>query len=422
MGIDRRSTGSNANTENIENTENKPATERRPPPPPDRPGEEGFPSRADSRRGAAAANSKPETAPPAQETAGEQNDASLETGSDKPAASRSAQSSESSDENSVTDKPTGAESGPPNKTERADVSTAEGLRSAETATSESTHTDSGMRQAKNAGPEAEGSRDASGGSASFEGKPQITDKPETTAPTREQKLPETSDVPHRPADRKAAEAPLPERDQPGGTEAPPTGRHDTASRTMEASGGTTAAQPEGRSTSERTGEHGGAMAVEKPNDKPDPAAVVAKSPLQLTVDGKPLREVLDPVGAAAWSNEIGDELSDPADRAGDRVANTKDDNAEKDRKSRAEAFRGAFRRDSEKVADKAGKGADRLQDILTRRPPPGHQEARTGPDVAPAPHQGLDTGSAITTALVTGALIGEGIRFFHRRLKEQKGT
>jgi hypothetical protein len=73
MGIDRASTGSDANTENIED---KPATDRRPPPPPDRPGEEGFPSRADSRRGAAAANSELESAPPAQETAGGQNDGS----------------------------------------------------------------------------------------------------------------------------------------------------------------------------------------------------------------------------------------------------------------------------------------------------------------------------------------------------------
>ncbi|WP_433181840.1 hypothetical protein [Actinoallomurus sp. CA-150999] len=80
VGIDRINAGSDANTENIED---KPAADRRPPPPPDHPGEEGLPSRADSRRGAAAANSRPETAPSEQETAGEQNDVPSKTGPER---------------------------------------------------------------------------------------------------------------------------------------------------------------------------------------------------------------------------------------------------------------------------------------------------------------------------------------------------
>ena len=41
-----------------ENVERTPATDRPPPPPPDKPGSEGYPSRADSRRGAEAANAE----------------------------------------------------------------------------------------------------------------------------------------------------------------------------------------------------------------------------------------------------------------------------------------------------------------------------------------------------------------------------
>ncbi len=53
MGIDRTTTGFDRLSENVERT---PATDRPPPPPPDKPGSEGYPSRADSRAGAAAAN------------------------------------------------------------------------------------------------------------------------------------------------------------------------------------------------------------------------------------------------------------------------------------------------------------------------------------------------------------------------------
>jgi hypothetical protein len=53
MGIDHTTTGSD---KNVETVEQKPTADHRPPPPPDRPGTPGYPSRADSRAGAAAAN------------------------------------------------------------------------------------------------------------------------------------------------------------------------------------------------------------------------------------------------------------------------------------------------------------------------------------------------------------------------------
>jgi hypothetical protein len=142
---------------------------------------------------------------------------------------------------------------------------------------------------------------------------------------------------------------------------------------------------------------------------------------RLMVDGRPLRERLDPAGAAAWSQEFGDEVLDPTDRLGNRIADTESNNPERDKKSRAEAFRNAFRRDGEKVADKAGQATSKLQDLMTRRPPTGHQEVRTGSEMSPIPHQGLDAGNVLTTALATTALIGEGVRFARRKIKERKG-
>jgi hypothetical protein len=53
MGIDHTTAGSDNNSETVEQ---KPAADNRPAPPPDKPGSDGYPSRADSRAGAAAAN------------------------------------------------------------------------------------------------------------------------------------------------------------------------------------------------------------------------------------------------------------------------------------------------------------------------------------------------------------------------------
>lgn len=79
MSADRTKPGTDADAEAVDNT---PSADRRPPPPPDRPGVEGYPSRAESRRGAAAAN---EITPPASTAESREDDE--ERGTDRSPAS-----------------------------------------------------------------------------------------------------------------------------------------------------------------------------------------------------------------------------------------------------------------------------------------------------------------------------------------------
>jgi hypothetical protein len=85
MGADRVSDGTDTNAETVEEQ-----PDRRPPPPPDKPGTDGYPSRADSRNGAMAANDassqkaenqtedNPETSQRSQEPVGERDSTSTE--------------------------------------------------------------------------------------------------------------------------------------------------------------------------------------------------------------------------------------------------------------------------------------------------------------------------------------------------------
>jgi hypothetical protein len=135
---------------------------------------------------------------------------------------------------------------------------------------------------------------------------------------------------------------------------------------------------------------------------------------RLTVDGRPLREYLDPAGAAAWSNASVEQNPEPA---GDRVVNE-----ETDRRSRFDRVRKKGYESSDEVIEHVDKGANSLKDILTRHPPTGHAEARTGPTAAAGTHDGISAGDAGTAVLMTGLLVGEGIRQLHGRLPRKKET
>ncbi|MEV5710272.1 hypothetical protein [Actinoallomurus sp. NPDC052274] len=78
MGIDHTTAGSDNNSETVEH---KSAADNRPPPPPDKPGSDGYPSRADSRAGAAAANNtdQPTTADKREQQNSGSTDASAES-------------------------------------------------------------------------------------------------------------------------------------------------------------------------------------------------------------------------------------------------------------------------------------------------------------------------------------------------------
>ncbi len=121
---------------------------------------------------------------------------------------------------------------------------------------------------------------------------------------------------------------------------------------------------------------------------------------------------LDPVGADAWSNEIGDVVDD---RSGDEIAD-----AENDKDSRFERLRRRGFEKGDDALDIAEKATNRAHDLLAKHPPAGHSETPTGPVVSDAPHVGLDPGNVVTAAILAGMLAGDGIRWFHSKLKTRE--
>jgi hypothetical protein len=151
-------------------------------------------------------------------------------------------------------------------------------------------------------------------------------------------------------------------------------------------------------------------------DAEDIAGEDKRSDIQLTLDGRPLHEHLDPAGADGGSNVIGDEVPDPTDRTGARIAN-----AENDEQPRVEKLRSTFYREGTDALDTAGKAAGRVTDILSR-PPTGHPETRTGPSAVPAAHDGVNVGDTVTALLSTGIVIAEVGRRIHGNLRRRRGT
>jgi hypothetical protein len=141
---------------------------------------------------------------------------------------------------------------------------------------------------------------------------------------------------------------------------------------------------------------------------------------RLTVHGVPLREALDPVGAAAWSNETGDRVADPTDRTGNWISDTDSTDIEKTKKERGDAFRKRFSREREGIADTAGKTTSKLQDLVSKRPPTGHLESRAGPDATPAPNQGIDAGDILTAGFAAGVMLVEGVRKIRRSTRQMR--
>jgi hypothetical protein len=165
--------------------------------------------------------------------------------------------------------------------------------------------------------------------------------------------------------------------------------------------------------------------LERPNnearletgDEPDAegTSIVSKQDVgdRLMVHGTPLREYLDPAGAAAWSNEIGDVVNE---RSGDRIVD-----GESDKDSRFERLRKKGFEKGDDALETASKATNRAHDLLARQPPAGHVETRSGPDVTAAPHQGVDGGDALATAVMASVLVSEGIRRVHGKVTRRRG-
>lgn len=478
MGIDHTTDGSDASAETVEEN-----PDRRPPPPPDKPGTDGYPSRADSRLGAAAANDtsaqttdraqeqKPEASPPSWETSCEETSTATEDEVETSATSKliegefSRQDDRGSGElqaigptqavstmkpeaeqvsaepSSVVDGDEGAKA-PGGWSTAQDNSTAEvDVGAAPKGTAERGQ-DGGARTTPSAeSADPVGADTSSGQDTTTEITPRpglgaeeaivVSEAPNETTDIRHgHARDDTNTVAHvseavapqglsenqsrdtdKPQLTPLAEAvPIAEAkpDSPDGDRGSGNLQEKAEATEAEAPGTALAESAETRDRLERrdgTIEHGDEGNVESPN-------IATALPLgeRLMVGDKPLREHLDPVGAAAWSNEVDDQLVDPSDRIGARIADTENSEIENNKQSRAEAFRKRFHRERESIVDTAGKSTSRLQDVLSKRPPTGHLETRTGPEATPAPHQGLDAGNVLTAGLVAGVMVAEGVR------------
>ncbi|MCW2865211.1 MAG: hypothetical protein JWP48_6919 [Actinoallomurus sp.] len=143
--------------------------------------------------------------------------------------------------------------------------------------------------------------------------------------------------------------------------------------------------------------------------------VLEKSTLseRLLVEGKSLREHLDPIGAAAWSKEIGDKVPDPTDRLGNRIADISND-----KQSRRERMRKEGWRASEDTVDFTQKRLSDNQAIFS--PPTGHAVARSSPELTTLSHEGASIVDTATALMAAGIVLGELYRQGHKRLSHRK--
>lgn len=449
MGFDR--TGATADNPN-EAAKEPPPPDRRPPA--DRPGAEGVPSRADSRNGAAAANDfssqtaenqsekKPDSPEAPQETTdGEDNT----TSENKPETSGPSESNEDlSTDDRTTERPSnpsqeslGATSDTTrpsdgiNGPEDADRRNHERTAAHDSTTPSETDTVTASPNERSAGEGAietpsvdstneppRDSLDASKDVGDGELEPQglTVDAAEASVRSSE-------------AEEQSESIGGPQTDSSGQTF--PTG--DVSSDAMQASDGPREEGAEGEADEDLGS--GPTESTERPDQRlerrdetrPEVAsdaegtAITSSQDIgdRLTVHGTPLHEYLDPVGAAAWSNDIGDVIDE---RSGDRIVD-----GESDKDSRFEKLRKKGFEKGDDALDVAGKATNRAHDLLARQPPAGHVETRSGPDVTPAPHQAIDVGDALTAAMMAGVVFNDAIRRIHgkairRRERDDAGN
>jgi hypothetical protein len=458
MGADRASDGTDANAETVEEQ-----PDRRPPPPADKPGTDGYPSRADSRNGAAAANDtstqnidqqaerKPDTVQEPQETFGEQGS----TATGKPESPRTLESNEGASErydNGPSQEVPGArpDTGqPPDEIgDPKDAGRREEAADGQTAPHDSTTPSETDEQAVSAGvterAEDKGAEETPAAESTNAASPStmdIGDRPDSAPKQAEDALVSGSDTQESPSDSLDAPA-----DVAGDNTREPTRPADDtteAAQTAEVEGqAETADKPQPNPTDQalpaidgKASEHSGIRLTEseeesglrpensgsetdtgdeaKDDDATAPDRTLGE---RLTVDGKPLREHLDPVGEAAWSSDTGDQPGDPDDRKGDRIAKS-----EKDENSRPEKLRRKFHREGTDAVEDAGKAASHVKDILSH-PPAGHMETRTGPTATSAPHDGASVTDTFTALVAAGVMIGEASRLVHKKLIQKNGA
>ncbi|MDN3355113.1 hypothetical protein [Actinomadura sp. DC4] len=378
MATDRASDGTDTNAET---TEAQP--DRRPPPPADRPGTDGYPSRAESRDRAAAANetSTQNTEKPAD---------------DKADTSHASQETSGEQGSNATEKPE-----PPGTPE----------------SNEGTGND-GAGKRDDYGPSQENTEarsDTAPPSDGVIGSTKETDRREQlpdgqSAPDDGTTSPETDKQPvsaiatERPEDEDTGK-PLADDDSTRMTD-----RSVEALADEEAAADTDDASSSGAKTLARRFES---------LDEADPGATDERSAdvkgttdegTELTLQGDSTSERTEPTWATGG-----------LDIAGILPTGEELVKMENDKQSRAERARRKMYESGEEVLDDVGKVVNRIDQIF-QRPPAGHPETRTGPEAVPAPHDGINAADTVTALIAAGVVVGEVYRRGRERLKQKKGV
>jgi hypothetical protein len=467
MGIDRAGDVPDANVETVEDKPDRP-----PPPPPDKPGTDGYPSRADSRSGAAAANEtsaqptdktqiqKPEAPQPSRDTSGEQASTVAENKPGTFASSELSEGESSSKDDGVAGerKDTGhaqtdtygtSDTGQASK-EAGDLGGSGGREqtpddwttSQDSSTAKmgkpSTPTDAG-EQGQNEGirttPSAENGEPVSADAPSGQDTTATADRP---SPGLEENIPvppaprDRSDV-HRKDDADAAyEGITPVGDASAATTL--TGSAEDQPQTIDKP------QPDPPDAARPVAEVGAAEepattlteSAETPgqrlDDQTEPrnegnaegADTAEGRPLgeRLVVDGKPVRDRIDPLAAADVDAEL---VTEPwTDPTADLPPTGKElSDMDSDKLSRFERLRREGYRKIDDGLDVTEKGFDLGVGAFAR--PPTHAETRTAqPEVVEAPHHAVTAGEAASGLLAAGIVIGELVRWGHGKLTEKK--
>jgi hypothetical protein len=349
MGIDRTNDGAD------ENVESATAADRGSPPPRDRPGADAYPSRADSRDGAAAANDTQNNGGRSEEEPGA-GDASQE-GAERNDSVATGNDYEASDESNAT----------------------ESVRVEETGFGEQ-----------------------------YDDGPAMPNTATVTSKTDDPLVPKSA------SDRAGEEAiettPVIEIGEQAG---PAEDRNESAAhRAVEDSTAADGAEETDRGSQFRSAEADTGGDDDAPTES---QGVVEKPKLseRILVEGKSLHEHLDPVGAAAWSKEIGDKVPDPTDRLGNRIADTSND-----KQSRRERMRKEGWRASEDTIDFTQKRLTDNQAIFS--PPTGHAAARSSPELTALAHEGVSIVDTATALMAAGIVLGELYHQGHKRLSRGK--
>jgi hypothetical protein len=450
MGVDRTGAGIDKAAEAAEEPF---PPERRPPP--DRPGAEGVPSRADSRNGAAAAN---ETSPQAAENQGE----------DKPDTAQARQETEREDNTTVENEPEAP--GTSESNEGPSNDDASGGRYDNVAVQEDPggrpepsaeigdHKDDDQRGQPSDGrtgpydssPAAETDRQRPPAGASEPtadndaGETSATDANDSVNANTPSAAEHGDRAGSRPKETEEAPVTAPDTQLPTSysVDAPTDVPGDRTREPTRPAGDTAeAARPEAEGQEETTDNRqsnppdqtlpgdaghpsGGSQEKAEVGETSEQSALVLGDEdatardrtlgERLMVDGKPLRERLDPVGAAAWSDGSVDVEPNPA---GDRIAD-----AENEKTSRVEELRKKFYEGSGDVRDGIRETTNSVNDLLPKHPPAGHAEVSRTPDNMSTRHDAISAGDVALALMTTAVVVGEVLRWSRGKLEDRKGV